>query len=167
MLFTVQWQQASWFFFPPSIWGKVLSCLSFESPKSCLITRLMVLGTISISRVMIFCFRTGFRLILYLTVLITCGVQTTRAQPDQLWLLTPPESKKQCNGPPPYPSISLLLLLVPNFAFFYVQQYTMHPSIIRSSSYLSTLRLIVKYVVYLPFLIHPVHMTYPFVCLTW
>ena len=65
------------------------------------------------------------------------------------------------NGPPPYPSIPLLFLPIPNFTFFNIRQYTIHPSIFRSSSYSSTLRLVIEYVVYLPFLIYPIHMPYP------
>jgi hypothetical protein len=67
--------------------------LSFKSPKSCLIMQLMVLGAIFISQGMIFCFRKGFWLILDLTALITCGVQTTQGRPDLLWSLTQPISK--------------------------------------------------------------------------
>jgi hypothetical protein len=72
-----------------------LSCLSFESPKSCLIKQLMVLCAISISRSMIFCFWTGFLLILDLTALITCGIRSTRGRLDLLRSLTRPISKKQ------------------------------------------------------------------------
>ena len=65
------------------------------------------------------------------------------------------------NGPPPYPHVPWLLLPVPNFEYFYVRQYTIHSLIFRSSSYSSTLKLIIDCVVYLPFLIHPIHLAYP------
>jgi hypothetical protein len=93
MLFAILWQQVSWLFFLFSYNGKMLFYLLFESPKSCLIMRLMVFGTISISQAMIFWFWTRFWLILDLTALIAYGIWTTRGQPNLLQSLTPPVSK--------------------------------------------------------------------------
>jgi hypothetical protein len=53
----------------------------------------MVFSTISISRAMSFCFRTGFRLMIDLSALVTCGVRITRDRPDLLQSLTLPVSK--------------------------------------------------------------------------
>ena len=123
ILFTVR-LHASWFF---SVFihcnGKALSCLSFESLKSCLIKRLMVLSVISIFWAIIFYFWIGFQLILDLTALIICGVRTTWGRPDLLYSLTPPVSKNNLTVQYTKTCVYLTALVTKKYELFLFHTY--------------------------------------------